>query len=116
MTPGVPAPVAIAVVSWNTRDLLERCLRSMEPEVRAGRAEVWVVDNASDDGSADLVGTRFGWAHLIASATNLGFGAAVNLVGARTDSACADHAVERYLIAGTLPGKGAVCAQDSTPF
>ena len=87
MTPGVPAPVAIAVVSWNTRDLLERCLRSMEPEVRAGRAEVWVVDNASDDGSADLVGTRFGWAHLIASATNLGFGAAVNLVGARTDSA-----------------------------
>ena len=33
-----------------------------------------------------------------------------------TDSACADHAVERYLVAGKLPAKGAVCAQDSTPF
>ena len=33
-----------------------------------------------------------------------------------TDSACADHAVERYLIAGKLPAKGATCAQDSTPF
>jgi pimeloyl-ACP methyl ester carboxylesterase len=33
-----------------------------------------------------------------------------------TDSACADHAVERYLIAGKLPAKDAVCAQDSQPF
>ena len=33
-----------------------------------------------------------------------------------TDSACADSAVERYLVAGQLPAKGAVCAQDSTPF
>ena len=33
-----------------------------------------------------------------------------------TDSACADGAVERYLVAGKLPAKGAVCAQDSTPF
>ena len=33
-----------------------------------------------------------------------------------TDSACADGAVERYLIAGKLPAKGTVCAQDSTPF
>ena len=33
-----------------------------------------------------------------------------------TDSACADLAVERYLVAGKLPAKGAVCAQDSAPF
>jgi pimeloyl-ACP methyl ester carboxylesterase len=33
-----------------------------------------------------------------------------------TDSACADDAVERYLVAGKLPAKGAVCAQDSVPF
>jgi pimeloyl-ACP methyl ester carboxylesterase len=33
-----------------------------------------------------------------------------------TDSACADAAVERYLIAGKLPAKGAVCEQDSVPF
>jgi TAP-like protein len=33
-----------------------------------------------------------------------------------TDSACADGAVERYLIAGELPAKGTVCPQDSEPF
>jgi hypothetical protein len=33
-----------------------------------------------------------------------------------TDSACADGAVERYLIAGELPAEGVVCAQDSAPF
>jgi pimeloyl-ACP methyl ester carboxylesterase len=33
-----------------------------------------------------------------------------------TDSACADRAVERYLVAGELPAKGAVCEQDSEPF
>jgi N-acetylglucosaminyl-diphospho-decaprenol L-rhamnosyltransferase len=87
MTPGVPAPVVIAVVSWNTRDLLERCLRSMEPEVSAGRADVWVVDNASEDGSAELVNDAFGWANLVASQRNLGFGPAVNLVAQRAGGA-----------------------------
>ena len=47
--------VAIAVVSWNTADLLRRCLASMRADIEAERAEVWVVDNASADGSADLV-------------------------------------------------------------
>jgi N-acetylglucosaminyl-diphospho-decaprenol L-rhamnosyltransferase len=76
----------VAVVSWNTRALLERCLRSLEPEHGAGRAEVWVVDNDSTDGSANLVRERFPWVHLIASRTNLGFGRAVNRVARRTDA------------------------------
>jgi N-acetylglucosaminyl-diphospho-decaprenol L-rhamnosyltransferase len=80
------APVAIAVVSWNTRDLLRACLASIEPEVAAGRAEAWVVDNASSDGSAEMVRDAFPWVHLIASAENLGFGPAVNLVAGRTAS------------------------------
>jgi N-acetylglucosaminyl-diphospho-decaprenol L-rhamnosyltransferase len=80
-----PAQVAAAVVSWNTRELLDRCLRSLEPEARSGRLEAWVVDNASTDGSADLVRERHGWAHLVASPDNLGFGAAVNLVAERTE-------------------------------
>ena len=79
-------PVAIAVVSWNTRELLRRCLESMAPEVARGRARVWVVDNASDDGSADMVRERFRWAEPVALPQNLGFGAAVNLVAARTSS------------------------------
>jgi len=80
----VPAPVAIAVVSWNTADLLDRCLASLRGEHEAGRAEVWVVDNASADGSAALVAERHRWAHLDAATENLGFGPAVNRVAART--------------------------------
>lgn len=79
-------PVTIAIVSWNTRELLARCLESLAPEAERGRAEVWVVDNASRDGSAELVRERFGWVHLIASDENLGFGRAVNLVARRTSS------------------------------
>jgi N-acetylglucosaminyl-diphospho-decaprenol L-rhamnosyltransferase len=78
------AEVAVAVVSWNTRELLRSCLHSLEPEAAAGRAEVWVVDNASDDGSAELVATAFPWVRLIASERNLGFGPAVNAVAERT--------------------------------
>jgi GT2 family glycosyltransferase len=74
--------VAIVVVSWNTRDLLAKALDSMKPEVDAGRATVVVIDNASSDGSAELVSQRYGWATLGRSARNLGFGAAVN-AGAR---------------------------------
>src|SRR5436305_14023760 len=77
-------PVAIAVISWNTRDLLGACLTSIEPEVQAGRVEVWVVDNASTDGSAELVRRSFPWAELIALDENIGFGAAVNLAAARS--------------------------------
>jgi N-acetylglucosaminyl-diphospho-decaprenol L-rhamnosyltransferase len=85
-TPREPAEVAIAVVSWNTRELLGNCLRSIEPEVRAGRAEAWVVDNASSDGSAELVRESFPWAKLIALEENVGFGPAINLVAERTTS------------------------------
>jgi GT2 family glycosyltransferase len=80
------ATVAVAVVSWNTRDLLDRCLRSLRPEHERGLAEVWVVDNASTDGSAEMVRERFPWVRLVASEENLGFGRAVNLVAERTAS------------------------------
>jgi GT2 family glycosyltransferase len=81
------ATIAVAVVSWNTCELLERCLRSFEPEHERGMAEVWVVDNASDDGSADMVAEKFPWVKLVASEDNLGFGKAVNLVADRTSTA-----------------------------
>lgn len=80
------APVAIAIVSWNTRELLEKCLRSIGPEIEAGRAEAWVVDNASEDGSPELVRERFPEVELIAARENLGFGAATNLVAERTET------------------------------
>jgi N-acetylglucosaminyl-diphospho-decaprenol L-rhamnosyltransferase len=84
---GPPNPkVAIAVVSTNLRELLAACLESMHPAAEAGLAEVWVVDNASTDGSPEMVAERFPWARLIASDRNLGYGRAVNLVAERTDA------------------------------
>ncbi len=80
------APVAIAVVSWNTRELLGPCLDSIKPEADAGRVEAWVVDNDSSDGSAELVRESYGWVNLVEPGENLGFGPAVNLVAERTQS------------------------------
>lgn len=76
----------MAVVSWNTRALLDRCLRSLKPSVDAGLADVWVVDNGSSDGSPQMVRDQHGWARLIETGQNLGYGRAVNLVAERTSS------------------------------
>lgn len=122
-----PAPeVVLAVVSWNTRDLLGRCLESIAPAAEAGRVAVWVVDNGSADGSADLVSERFGWAELVRSPVNLGFGAAINLVAERTRSpwiaaANADVelggvAIETLLAAGEAnPDAGSLAPRLATP-
>jgi N-acetylglucosaminyl-diphospho-decaprenol L-rhamnosyltransferase len=78
--------VAVAVVSYNTRELLLRCLDSLAPDVDAGRASVSVVDNGSADGSLQAVRERAPWADVIDPRANLGFGPAVNLVAGRTRS------------------------------
>lgn len=82
----MPASVAIAVVSWNTRDLLSACLDSMHADARSGLAEVWVVDNGSTDGSQELVRDRYPWVHLLVPDRNLGYGPAVNRVAEATDA------------------------------
>ena len=73
--------VAVAVVSFQTREHLRACLASLE-----GEAEVWVVDNGSSDGSREMVREEFAWAHLVEADSNPGYGAAVNLVAARTST------------------------------
>jgi GT2 family glycosyltransferase len=64
----------VIVVSFNTREKLRRCLECVEPH-----HETIVVDNASVDGSAEMVRARFPHVRLIASGENLGFGRANNL-------------------------------------
>jgi GT2 family glycosyltransferase len=49
-------------------------------------ADIWVVDNASTDGSAGLVREQYPWVNLIDPGQNLGFGPAVNSVAARTST------------------------------
>ncbi|HWH43777.1 MAG TPA: glycosyltransferase family 2 protein [Thermoleophilaceae bacterium] len=97
------APVTVAVVSWNTRDLLARCLKSLVADAESGLADVHVVDNGSSDGSPALVRERFAFANLIEPGANLGFGRAVNLVAEMTDSPwlCAANA-DVALAAGAL--------------
>jgi len=77
----VPPEIAVAVVSWSTRDLLHDCLRSLADEPLA---EVWVVDNASTDGSVEMVRSQFPGVQVVALDENVGFGRAVNLVAQRT--------------------------------
>jgi N-acetylglucosaminyl-diphospho-decaprenol L-rhamnosyltransferase len=79
--------VAIAIVSYNTSALLDECLTSLRADADAGRAEVWVVDNASTDDSADMVERDHPWAQLVRSGENLGYGPAVNVVADRTTTA-----------------------------
>ncbi|NLE76431.1 MAG: glycosyltransferase family 2 protein [Chloroflexi bacterium] len=72
--------LSILIVSWNTRELLESCLESIERSWPAGdlQAEVIVVDNGSSDNSAELVQTRFPAARLIVNRENVGFARANN--------------------------------------
>lgn len=74
--------VTVAVVSYNTRELLARCLASLDDP----RLDVWVVDNASRDGSAEMVRERFPHVTLEARPDNLGYGRAVNLVAERAQN------------------------------
>jgi len=65
--------LGIVIVNWNTRELLEKCLRTVYASEGDFSYNVVVVDNASTDGSADMVRERFPQAQLIASPTNDGF-------------------------------------------
>jgi N-acetylglucosaminyl-diphospho-decaprenol L-rhamnosyltransferase len=74
--------LAVVVVSYNVRDLLRSCLKetaaclARSPDLDA---TVWVVDNASADGSAEMVASEFPHARLISSPENLGFAGGNNL-------------------------------------
>ncbi len=73
-----PPAVSILIISWNTREILRDCLKTVYEQTKSVAFEVIVVDNASEDGSADMVRTAFPQAVLIANTTNRGFAAANN--------------------------------------
>src|SRR5262245_55580058 len=70
--------VSVIIVSWNTRDLLRGCLRSVFEQTKEASFEVFVVDNNSCDGSADIVRAEFPKVKLIENTQNRGFAAANN--------------------------------------
>jgi len=75
---GESVDLSILVVSWNTRDLLARCLQSVQDSLHGAAYELLVVDNASIDGSAAMVRDRFPAARLIENLENVGFSRANN--------------------------------------
>lgn len=70
--------VSIIIVSWNVREQLRACLMSIQKHCTSLQVEVCVVDNASGDGSAQMVAQDFPAVHLIRNTDNRGFGAANN--------------------------------------
>lgn len=74
-----PTMLSILIVNWNTRDLLDACLASIQRFPPASPYEVLVVDNASTDGSASLVAEKYRGVRLIEAGRNLGYAAGNNL-------------------------------------
>jgi len=72
--------LSVVIVSWNVRELLLACLDSLYRSLKGSSIEhqVLIVDNASQDESAEAVSTRFPQAQLIANSDNRGFAAASN--------------------------------------
>lgn len=75
----MPEPrVSLVLVNWNQKDLLRRALLSIRSHAAAISHEVIAVDNASTDGSQEMVRTEFPDAILIAKSDNRGYGQALN--------------------------------------
>jgi len=79
--PPIQCDLSIIIVNWNTRDLLCRCLQSVRKtaEMMGGDdIQTFVVDNASCDGSQDMVRDRYPWVKMIENQENTGFAFANN--------------------------------------
>ncbi len=79
--------LSIIIVNYNTRAFLERLLVSLHETVQKTQHEVMVVDNASQDGSAEMVRRSFPGVVLLESKQNLGFSRANNLAARRAKGA-----------------------------
>ena len=96
--------VAVVIVSWNVKALLAECLASVFESLVGSNldAKVWVVDNASHDGSAQMVREQFPQVRLIASPKNLGFAGgnncALRALGFGNLQCALDSQLPRYIL------------------
>ncbi|MDZ7372537.1 MAG: glycosyltransferase [candidate division KSB1 bacterium] len=81
--------LSVIIVSYNVRDFLEQCLLSLRSALQGIPHEIWVVDNASRDGSQGMVHRRFPEVKLIENAENAGF--------ARANNQALRHAAGRFI-------------------
>lgn len=76
--------VSVSIVTYNSCGVIRDCIRSVIETADGLAIEVLVVDNCSDDGSADIVRSEFPGACVIENNENMGFGRAHNLAFARS--------------------------------
>ncbi len=75
----IPTSASVVIPNWNGRDLLEKYLPSIIEALKGNPAnEIVVVDNASEDGSAEFVRQRFPQVKVLALDRNYGFGGGSN--------------------------------------
>ena len=95
--------ISIVIVNWNTKKLLLECLTSIFETIDKISFEVWLVDNASIDGSVEAVKQKYPDVKIIQNTKNLGFAAANNIALKRM---CCQYAL--LLNTDTVLTKGAI--------
>ncbi len=82
--------LSVVIVNYNVREFLEQAIKSTLSALSGLPHEIWVVDNASTDGSADFIRTMFPQVHLLVNRSNVGFAKANNqaLAQCRGDFIC----------------------------
>lgn len=75
---GYELDLSIIIVNWNTKKLLLDCLASVYETVKSISIEIWVIDNASADGSVEAVKRFYPEVKIIQNRKNLGFATANN--------------------------------------
>lgn len=70
--------VTAVIVNWNGKKILRKCIGTLYQNTTNVRCGVVVVDNGSQDGSAEMVQSEFPSVHLIKNSTNEGFSVANN--------------------------------------
>lgn len=96
---------AVVILNWNTRDYLERFLPPLLESLRGQDAGVVVADNASTDGSRELLAERFPQVRTVLLAENFGFTGGYNrafseLLGDSAGCASASSRAEQELVSG----------------
>jgi len=114
--------VSIIIVNWNTKKLLLDCICSIYETVKNISFEIWLVDNASSDGSVEAVKQNYPDVKIIQNKKNLGFAAANNIALERmcgqyalllnTDTILTNRAVEDIFdFMEKNQGAGMACGQ-----
>ena len=70
--------LSVIILNWNTKEETRACLRSLFDQPHRHAVEVVVADNASSDGSREMLASEFPQAKVVAHSTNLGFCAGNN--------------------------------------